>query len=455
MKIKKYHENNKANKQERDLNLLHKHAKNTINAISIWKILSIFFIINLIIINLVNYWQPINHSELKTTYEQQQNAIWSAYKLQHYINEFKSNPDQNAFNIIQQAVSLSVDINKIKSTNNNANIENSKNLNTHIEKIVAGIPSIKLYHSNVDKTYKMIQNLKYNLVSDFQGRKGELNRNLFATADKIDNLVQKLKFDRWVSIDLINNYQKNVEDIGLEIEQYSNQIDAHNLGKQYESIINVLSEIFNDLNTLMPEVFNLGEIATEFDAVQQYQNAIITEFKQQKINYIENIDDKTLIIMTILITNLILLLIIIFAKSSLQIRKIYNNLKDRKEIYYLSHVKEEENINNSAISAMNYKVIQAKNTTNITNDNIIHNQEIISNINSIQQQIRQDTHVLQQVAIELEKNEDLANFPKQQLNVINSNVQKILDNVKLLESSICQIKFDNASHTEEKLEKAV
>lgn len=451
MIIKKHNKKNKINQDQdrkqhsqNNLELGNLHAAQVEN-ISLWKVVFIFFIINLIIINIINYWQPINHKNVKDNYDKQQKAILSAYKLQHYINEFKINPDQNAFNIIQQAVSLNVDINKIKELNNNFDNQSAKNLGQNIEKIVASIPSIKIYQRNVDKAYKMVKNLKYTLISDLYNSKyDDFNKNLFLTTDKLESIVEQLKFEHWNSIELTNTYQKNVEDIGLEIEQHTNYVESNNLMERYKNIVNLMAEIFNELSSLMPEVFNLTEVTSQLNLVQEYQDKIITAIKDQEINYIENIDDKNIIIITILLTNFILLFIVIFVKASAKVKKTYNKIKNRKEIYYLSHLQEDSN----NLAAVSHKVIEAKSEVkNIEQD--------FSELVGIQQQIINDSYIIQHIIKSLEKEENIYALTMNQLIIINNSIQRIINNTTLFDNYICKIKLTKENHAEDKLDKAV
>ena len=103
---------------------------------------------------------------------------------------------------------------------------------------------------------------------------------MFLTSEKIEDLLQKLKSNHWTAADLIDNYQKSVEDIGLEIEQHSSYKSLDQDGQQYLNIVNSMEGVFNDLNSLMPSILNLSEISSELIKAEHHQNAIIKDIKE-------------------------------------------------------------------------------------------------------------------------------------------------------------------------------
>ena len=371
-----------------------KFNKRILKNFSLWRLMATFAIVNLVIVNIINYWQPINHPELKNRYDRQQKIILSLYDLQNYFNEFKNNPDQKAYNLIQQTVNLNYDVDKINNQNSDVT-SHAEKLNTNIEKIIDSIPLIKLLQQNLDKLNRSIKSVKFQIFDDFDKIKPELRKNLFITADKIEDVLARLKFNQTSELNLIDIYQKNIEDIGFDIEQLNNIIDSKDSNDKSDNITRNLSNIFDDLSNLMPSIVTLSDTNMALLAARNFQNELINSFKAKSDNYIDQIDDKTIIIITILLSNLLLLSIITFVKLSEKTKRLYSNYKNKNEVYYLSHVPDENSQNNELLEnsdglEVNVSELTATKNT-LKNDNSVTSEDL----NHLKQAIINDCYILQ------------------------------------------------------------
>ncbi|MBP9722183.1 MAG: hypothetical protein KBD64_03375, partial [Gammaproteobacteria bacterium] len=204
---------------------------NESNRISIWKILAAFVVVNLVVINFINYLQPNSNLRLKNN-EQKKNATMAAYDLQNSLNQFKVNPDSYAYLLIQKSVELTSFVNNIEISNSNIKTD-AQNLSQNIEQLVAKIPSLKLFQQQVEKILRVNKNLKQINLENLENLENSkvttkifntinFTKNLLLTEEKIDNILQILKYNYWLSEDLITKYQNNIEEIGLEIDQLIN-----------------------------------------------------------------------------------------------------------------------------------------------------------------------------------------------------------------------------------------
>jgi hypothetical protein len=438
MRIRKNKNKNKRLKSSSSI-ALDSLNKPIIKNTALWKIMISFATISLILVNLLNYWQPVNHNDVKQSYDKQQSVILSAYTLQDYISKFKANPEQHAFNVIQQTVALDGQVRNINDRNNQYMRASAKKLNTNIEKIMEGIPSIKLFQENIDIASRKITTLKYHILDSIDANKLSLVKSLLVTADKIEELVQKLKFDHWSSTNLVENYQKSIEDIGLEIEQFNSLIVLDEVDSKYEGIINTMSEVFNELSSLMPAILSLSEVTSQFSEAKQNQENIVNDIKQHEVPYINNIDDKTIIVVTILLTNILLFVLIFIAKLTEKTRNIYNNLKTKKEIYYLSHDKSKV-VNSDVKSIPANKSEMISETAKISQGKQIN----IDSLLKIKERILNDCYILQDNVDKIDKylSKHANNIAKQDqlpshiLIILHKISNNILDHAILLDRNL-------------------
>lgn len=341
------------------------------SSISIWKILASFVVLNLIIVNIFNFWQPFsfnssfNNQELKQKYQQRQTAELTAYDLQGYFNNFKNNPDSNAFVLIQKSVKLNNEIEQLQLKELAAS---ANKLNKSIEEIVATIPSLKSFLAQIDKIIRINQNLKeknlaiidniqdnlqYNLQSSVVMKKSisnnmlkniNISKNLLITEDKVDELLQNLKYNYWLPTSVVAKHQNNIEEIRLEIEQINKYIEDLNNNTQskssnIQSISANLDELFNQFNFLMPVFIEMSEASNKLNTAEQYLTNIINELKAIKNTEVElnTISDITIVNLTLVFACLLLFSLILIAKAGEKTKNYYHDYTQKKEIYYLSH----------------------------------------------------------------------------------------------------------------------
>ena len=354
----------------------HDVINNQESNISIWQIFGGFIIANLIIINIINYWQPINNKGILVQYNQTQNAMLSAYDLQRYFNEFKTNPDNNAYIIIQKSVKLANSIEQLENNSETQLNTTAVSLNQNIEQISKKVPSLRGYQQQIDKILKINKTLKQLNLDNLDTIKSNpifainnnisnnirmqrrtdtnhiaglflLTKNLITTEDKIDNLLQTLKHDYWLTDSSVAKYQNIIEEIGLEIEQINTYIESGNLTANVNTsiIIANLNELFNGLNQLMPMLLELTDTNTKLNMAEKYLNTVIADLgasetalnnamKQGNI-----FDDKTLIILTLIGASILLSILILLAKATDKTKKVYKEYKNKQDIYLLSHNK--------------------------------------------------------------------------------------------------------------------
>ena len=93
----------------------------------------------------------------------------------------------------------------------------------------------------------------------------------------------------------------------------------------------------------MPMLLEFSETNTQLVAADKYLSNIIDNLKsaeavlQNQINDQNNFDDKTIIILTLLGATLLLSVLIFLAKATDKTKKVYNDYKNKKEVYLLSH----------------------------------------------------------------------------------------------------------------------
>ncbi len=353
------------NKKNKDNNVNQSSDKN----ISIWQIFACFIIVNLIIINIVNYWQPLNKKATSLQYNQTQNALVAVYDLQRHFNDFKNQPDNNSFVLIQKSIKLINNIESLEADKKTVLSEDTVNLNKTIALISSRSPSFKVYQQQIEKILKINKDLKQENLDNLEliknnpvtnnsrvNHQADLNRlasifdlvkNLNVTSDKINNLVLILKYNFWLSEENVAKYQSVIEEIGLEIEQINNYIQVTNTRTNINNslITSNLNELFNNLNLLMPMLLEFTEINTQLTVADKYLNHIIENLKVNEallltqVNEQNNIDDKTIIIFTLLGATLLLSVLIFLAKATDKTKKVYQDYKNKKEIYLLSHNK--------------------------------------------------------------------------------------------------------------------
>lgn len=333
----------KLKNKSNDTNLINS-GSTSINSISPWRLLAFFVTVNLVLINLVNYWRPFNHDNIQQQFESKQSALLAGYELQQSLKAFKNDPDVYAFNLIQKSVAFSSSLNKYGETYQ----ERVYGLNSSIEQAVAKSASLKSLVQNVDNTIRNNKNLKQkilNNLSEFKNNDQTINiiKNALFTTDKIDSFLQGLKYIHFGSNDFAAKAQENIEAIGLEIDQINNLIDSNGIGNNFSVISDSLEQTFNELNVMMPDLIGLADLNSKIMSIEQEQSKITNALKSHEIGYIYNLDSKTIIIFTMIFTNILLLGLILFIKIKAKTQVIYNDYKNKKEIYFLSHSNNAEN----------------------------------------------------------------------------------------------------------------
>lgn len=376
MKIKRKAAKNKKNSFQID-NLSKAISKST----SLWRILAVFMVINLVIINIINYWQPFNHKDVSEIYIKQQKAIFSAYDLHKYLTDFKKDPDQNAYHLVQKTVTLNNSLSDINKIDRSFDITAVNNLNDNVESITSGLPSIKLFNENLDRNFRKVAALKYQIITSLDSiNKNDDNndnisaiKNLYITVNKLEDLLQKLKYNFWTSKKIAVDFQNNLEGIGLDLEQYESSI--MNTEKNTE-LLNSLKQIFNDIGNIMPTIFNLTNIARELEAAESNQEKILQLIKSNKIDYLDKVDDKLIVIITIVILNFILLCLVITTKVLDKVRNIYTHHRTKREIQYLTHDSE----SNTSLSSKEQKDKVSTDDAILTINWHDNHKDLISNI---------------------------------------------------------------------------
>ncbi len=316
-----------------------------------WKILISFLIINFLIISGINYFYPLVSSskqDLQKFYKfhnQKLAVMDDLYDLQYSLTEFKRKPDENAYSLVQKSIKL---------TNTLENLDNAENIAGHfyqeIEQIVAKIPSLKILHQQIDKLIRINNNLKqYNLanldhINNNSGAIGNKNliviKELLLLGDKIELFLQNLKYNYWLSKNDVEKFQKTIEGIGQEVEQLKSIIQNNSnvsiYNNNYPILVN-LDELFNELNLTMPMLIDLSEANLALVKTESFLNNMISQVKIKQLDTNSIIDEKTIIIITLLFTSILLSGLIGIAKISKKTKKAYNNYLHKKEIYLLSH----------------------------------------------------------------------------------------------------------------------
>ena len=217
------------NKKNKDSDVIASTDKN----ISIWQIFACFIVINLVIINVINYWQPLNKKDTSLKYNKTQNALVAAYDLQRYFNDFKNQPDNNSYALIKKSIKLVNDIELLGTiTQSTQKIEltaDTNNLNKIFSQVATKVPSFRTYQQQVDKTIKINKDLKQANLDNLQAVKTnplftnntrlnrhtdasrvaeafDLTKDLSVTSDKINNLLLVLKYNFWVTEDNVAKY---------------------------------------------------------------------------------------------------------------------------------------------------------------------------------------------------------------------------------------------------------
>lgn len=326
------------NKTKKDHSLNSNSTSTSIQSLSPWRLLAFFVILNLILINAVNYWRPFNHDNIQQQFESKQSAIFSAYELQQSLKAFKIDPGINAFNLIQKSVAFGNSLNKY----GNKYQDQAYGLNNSIEQAVAKSASLKSLAQNVDNIIRSNKNLKQKILNNLSEFKNNdltatIIKNSLFTIDKIDSFLQNLKYINWNTADFATKAQENIEAIGLEIDQINNLIQTNNSDTDFSTTSDSLEQIFNELNVLMPDLLGLMDLNNKIVSIEQEQNNIINALKLHEIGYINNMDSRTIIIFTMVFANILLLGLILFIKLSAKTKVIYNDYKNKREIYYLSH----------------------------------------------------------------------------------------------------------------------
>lgn len=360
-----------------------------------WKILIIFLIINFLIISGINYFYPLVSSskqDLKKFYKfhnQKLAVMDDLYDLQYSLTEFKKKPDENAYPVVQKSIKL---------TNTLENLDNAENIAGHfyqeIEQIVAKIPSLKILHQQIDKLIRINNNLKqYNLanldhINNNYGAIGNKNliviKELLLLGDKIELFLQNLKYNYWLSKNDVEKFQKTIEEISQEVEQLKsiiqNKSNVSIYNNNYPILVN-LDELFNELNSTMPMLIDLSEANTALDKTESSINSMINRVKMKRLETNNIMDEKTIIIITLLFTSILLSVLIGTAKLSKKTKKAYNNYLIKKEIFLLSHhINSEKNI--EANTVLETKLEAEENTENNTKNNI--NTELNTKVETVE-----------------------------------------------------------------------
>lgn len=436
-------------------------TKPIVKATSLWRVFVSFAITSLIIVNIINFWQPVNHNNLKSIYEYQQKTILSAYELRDSYNNFKYHPDQTAFSLIQKMVIFNNHVNGLKQVASDFNIDLMEKLNANIEKITSEIPSIKLFQENIDKLYRAIKKIKYDIISNINTSSNENgHKSLYPTAVKIEELLQQFKFDNWSNNININGIQDNIENLSLDIEQIKiNQLEEES---NYNAIITSIQDVFNEITLLMPAILKLSLVNTELLAADKNQDQLVKSISDYKINYMDNINDQNIIIFTIIMSNLLLFIIVLLAKTSEKTKTIYSNYKAKQDIYFLSHDTIEKNNVNPIKQPYNnisvYNDDKATNDSQVEHNNKRLRQLLVERANDklILEQIRDKKqnlitncytllNVVDQVKSNLKQDENVSSYS---MVTISKIAFQIMDQALLLEKNINKLEYKSRETSE-------
>lgn len=414
---------------------------------SIWKIVACFIICNLVIINLLNYWQPINHNNVKEIYDLQQRAIISAYDLHQYFSEFKEKPDEKAYNMMQKTVELNSRLDSIRKLDATFSAPTIKTLNKNIEKIIANIPSIKLFREGLDADFRLIASVKYQIISQLDSLEKNTSDNILAvkslylTANKIEELLNGLRNNNWTSNQFVSDFQANVEVLGLDLEQYNSEIFQQ---EPYGKILTSIERVFADINSFMPTIYKLSVITYELQDAERNQATLLKEIQGHEINFIDNLDDRTIIIATIGLSTLLLLLLVILFRVTDSVKNVYTSYRKKQEVLFLSHETAKTHSDNKMNKHDSAEIDSlVEHSSKIKNNNItqlLHDEnykKYLNNFFLIKEKVTTDAYMLITHIDKIEKNyRQNRELPEFALEAVSKRIYKIIDQTRLMDQNL-------------------